>query len=495
MKRLLIIGSTCVDVILRLDHLPTTGEDMHPVQRFAMGGCAFNVAQVPKAYDVDLRFVTPIGDHGVFSDFVRAHLDNAGFRGPITVPDSENGCCYCLVERSGERTFLSVHGIEYSFHAEYMDAFAGERFDYTYICGLEVEETTGGELVAWLEAHPDIAGTVVYAPGPRGIEVDTDRTERILGMHPILHLNEQEALALAGMSGSEDRVLAASGGLLDAGAILSAESRGYLAFGASGTDAGAVFEGVVLCDAGSGVVDFRVAATRPREAEASWRVAEDAAGEGTALVERRDSDGKWRVVVSDLPIAALGATIPIPSGRSRYRLFDGWEFHYDDAWSFSGVQFSVVTSATPRCETPRVHWEATTQLATTNDQVYLGQGVTILARIYDSFDSTSLLLAKDDRVQEVRYSCRYVSKGLFEETLEPVPGHEDVVAPVESVLEAAQRSDAWTRDDEGYSFALTPDIREYPLFERAGKYVFKITISLKDANPVVFYVNVEAVEE
>ena len=210
MKRLLIIGSTCVDVILRLDHLPTTGEDMHPVQRFAMGGCAFNVAQIPKAYDVDLRFVTPIGDHGVFSDFVRAHLDNAGFRGPITVPDSENGCCYCLVERSGERTFLSVHGIEYSFHAEYMDAFAGERFDYTYICGLEVEETTGGELVAWLEAHPDIAGTVVYAPGPRGIEVDTDRTERILGMHPILHLNEQEAQALAGMSGSEDRVLAAA---------------------------------------------------------------------------------------------------------------------------------------------------------------------------------------------------------------------------------------------------------------------------------------------
>lgn len=210
MKRLLIIGSTCVDVILRLDHLPTTGEDMHPVQRFAMGGCAFNVAQVPKAYDVDLRFVTPIGDHGVFSDFVRAHLDNAGFRGPITVPDSENGCCYCLVERSGERTFLSVHGIEYSFHAEYMDAFAGERFDYTYICGLEVEETTGGELVAWLEAHPDIAGTVVYAPGPRGIEVDANRTDRILALHPILHLNEQEAQSLAGMSGSEDPVLAAA---------------------------------------------------------------------------------------------------------------------------------------------------------------------------------------------------------------------------------------------------------------------------------------------
>ena len=200
MKRLLIIGSTCVDVILRLDHLPTTGEDMHPLQRFAMGGCAYNVAQVPKAYDVDLRFLTPIGDHGVFSDFVRKHLEHAGFRGPITIPDSENGCCYCLVEQSGERTFLSVHGIEYSFHAEYMDAFAGEHFDYTYICGLEVEEKTGGELVDWLEAHPKITGTVVYAPGPRGIAVDAERTARILAMHPILHLNEQEVQALAGMN-------------------------------------------------------------------------------------------------------------------------------------------------------------------------------------------------------------------------------------------------------------------------------------------------------
>lgn len=293
----------------------------------------------------------------------------------------------------------------------------------------------------------------------------------------------------------EDRVLAASGGVLCAGAILSASSRGYLSLGASVTDAGAVCERVVLCGLGSAVADFRAAAARPRTAALTWRVADDSAGEGTARVERRLADGSWGVVGDAIPIAALTAAVPIPSGRSVYRLFDGWEFHYDDAWSFSGVQFSVVTSATPRFETPRVLWEAATQLATTNDQVYLGQGVTILARIYDSFDSTSLLLAKDDLVQEARYTCRYVSKGLFEETVEPVPGHENVVVPVETVLEAAQLSDAWTRDDVGYTFALTPDIREYPLFERAGKYVFQITISLKDANPVVFYVNVEAIEE
>ena len=196
MKRLLIIGSTCVDVILRIDHLPTSGEDMHPVQRFAMGGCAYNAAQVPKAYDVDLCFVTPIGRKGMFSDFVRSHLREDGFRGPVDVP-GENGCCYCLVEKNGERTFLSVHGVEYSFHEDYMSSVAGECFDYTYICGLEVEEPSGEALVHWLEMHSKTSGTVVYAPGPRGLLVDPARTARILRLRPILHLNEQEAVELA----------------------------------------------------------------------------------------------------------------------------------------------------------------------------------------------------------------------------------------------------------------------------------------------------------
>ncbi len=200
MKRLLIIGSTCVDVILRIDHLPTTGEDMHPKQQFSMGGCAYNAAQIPRAYQVELCLVTPVGTQGMFSDFVRAHLQADGFRGPVDVP-GQNGCCYCLVEKSGERTFLSVHGVEYSFREEYMASVSGEQFDYTYICGLEVEEPSGEKLVQWLETHPSVTGTVVYAPGPRGRFVDPARTERLLQLHPILHLNAQEVRELASVMG------------------------------------------------------------------------------------------------------------------------------------------------------------------------------------------------------------------------------------------------------------------------------------------------------
>ena len=44
MGKLLIIGSTCVDVVLRMDHLPVTGEDLQPEsQQFSVGGCGWNM--------------------------------------------------------------------------------------------------------------------------------------------------------------------------------------------------------------------------------------------------------------------------------------------------------------------------------------------------------------------------------------------------------------------------------------------------------------------
>ena len=40
-KKILVIGSTVVDVIINLDHLPRTAEDVNVSgQQMAMGGCA-----------------------------------------------------------------------------------------------------------------------------------------------------------------------------------------------------------------------------------------------------------------------------------------------------------------------------------------------------------------------------------------------------------------------------------------------------------------------
>ena len=203
MKNVLVIGSTCVDVILRVDHLPKTEENIHPQsQRFAIGGCAYNVANILGRAGADMTFITPVGRKGVFGPFVREALRDQGYATMIDLPEEQNGCCYCFVEKNGERTFASVHGAEYTFDPAWMAPYAGKAYDYGYVCGLEVEEYTGKKLVSWLETAK--IKTLFYAPGPRGVRVKKELTDRLYALHPMLHINEGEAKALSGCDDLDD---------------------------------------------------------------------------------------------------------------------------------------------------------------------------------------------------------------------------------------------------------------------------------------------------
>lgn len=209
MKNVLVIGSTCVDVIIRLDHLPKTEEDLHPEsQSFQVGGCAYNVSNILQRAKAPLTFITPVGGQGVFGGYVKQKLDELLFSDYIYLNEEENGCCYCFVEKSGERTFVSCHGIEYTFDPKWMQPLSKNHFDYGYVCGLEIEEKTGDALIDYLETAQ--ISELIYAPGPTGIRISQQKTERLYALHPIMHLNASEAMAL----GAADSVSAAAHNLL-----------------------------------------------------------------------------------------------------------------------------------------------------------------------------------------------------------------------------------------------------------------------------------------
>lgn len=202
MKPALIIGSTCVDVIINIDHLPKTEEDIHPTsQSTALGGCAYNVAHMMRLLNAAHTFITPVGG-GTYGDFVANRFRQQNIPINVRVPDRENGCCYCLVEATGERTFMSYHGVEYTFRKEWMKPYCADDYSLVYICGLEVEESTGINLIEYLEEHPRLE--ICYAPGPRGNRIEKEKTDRIFSRSPILHVNEKEALELAGCDNHAD---------------------------------------------------------------------------------------------------------------------------------------------------------------------------------------------------------------------------------------------------------------------------------------------------
>lgn len=203
MKKVLVIGSTVVDVVVNLvDHLPKTGEDVHiRSQHMSLGGCAYNVSDSIRHFQVPYILFSPIGT-GVYGNFIRGELHIRGISSPIPTPEKENGCCYCFVEDTGERSFISYHGAEYLFEKEWFSLIPLEDIDSVYICGLEIEETTGENIVEFLEAHKEL--TVYFAPGPRLTVINPKLVERLYRLSPVLHLNETEALSASGKSNIQD---------------------------------------------------------------------------------------------------------------------------------------------------------------------------------------------------------------------------------------------------------------------------------------------------
>lgn len=195
MKKILVIGSTVADIIINLDVLPTTAQDVHvKSQTMSLGGCAHNVADMIRHFGVPFTLFSPVGT-GLYGDFVRNQLAAKGLASPMPTPDMANGCCYCFVEESGERTFIVDHGAEYLFYREWFDQLKVDKLSCAYICGLEIEEKTGGTVVDFLE---ESGLPVFYGPGPRICLIDPALMERIFALHPVMHLNEDEICRYTG---------------------------------------------------------------------------------------------------------------------------------------------------------------------------------------------------------------------------------------------------------------------------------------------------------
>lgn len=191
----LVIGSTVADIMIYMDKLPTSQGDEHiKSQMMAVGGCAFNVVNILHQMNVDYTFISPVGT-GMYGDFVKKELSELGIRSEIHLSGA-NGCCYCFVEENGDRTFLSHHGVEYSFNPEWVTDLDMTSFDYIYVCGLEIEESDGDRII---EVLKEVTGQIIFCPGPRGNLIEQRKMEALYALSPIIHLNEQEIKELTGI--------------------------------------------------------------------------------------------------------------------------------------------------------------------------------------------------------------------------------------------------------------------------------------------------------
>jgi sugar/nucleoside kinase (ribokinase family) len=201
MKQTLVIGSTVVDVLLGVPALPKRGEDINITTiQYRIGGCAYNVYKTLRLFESPSLLCSPVGT-GVYGKMVKKQLEAEGIKAFVSL-EEENGCCFCLVEPDGERSFISYHGAEYVFSRSWMRKIDLNEAGSVFICGLEVEEPSGEEIIDFVYEYPELE--LYFAPGPRVKDIPASKMERLLtrrdkyGKGPILHLNETEILRYTG---------------------------------------------------------------------------------------------------------------------------------------------------------------------------------------------------------------------------------------------------------------------------------------------------------
>lgn len=201
----LVLGAAIVDIIMKIPKLPKSGEDVLCTERkLTVGGCAYNVANILRGFNVDHDLFVPIGS-GMYADIIRKRLSEDGYDVLISDSEMDNGYCLCLVEDGGERTFITVKGIEGLHKKEWFNSLNMSEYENIYVAGYQVCEDKDDIIANWLIGQKN--KNIFFAPGPVINDIDKNTMKKIFSTNPILHLNEKEALDFTKKDNVEESIL------------------------------------------------------------------------------------------------------------------------------------------------------------------------------------------------------------------------------------------------------------------------------------------------
>lgn len=195
LKRILILGSAVIDVIVTIDRLPLAGEDIPGLQKgMLVGGCAFNVSKILDGLQIPHDLCVPVGQ-GMYADRIREALHESGHEVLIEDDREDNGYCLSLVEKGGERTFISIDGIETKWQDAWLERLHAADYDYLYASGYGFQDGNfSGEVLLRFLGGKKADAKFILDPGPRLLGKQFE--EKLLQMGPILEMNQSEAKAM-----------------------------------------------------------------------------------------------------------------------------------------------------------------------------------------------------------------------------------------------------------------------------------------------------------
>ncbi|MBO0828643.1 MAG: sugar kinase, partial [Streptosporangiales bacterium] len=164
-RRLVLVGSVIVDVVMVVDALPPVGGDALARRSMLAVGGGHNVLTAAARQGLPAVYGGRHGD-GPFGDRVRAALAAEDIAVPLPATTGEDtGFCVALVDGTGERTFVTSAGAEAHLTTDELARLDPRDGDAVCLSGYDLAYPHGPVVAPWIAALP--AGiAVAFDPGP-----------------------------------------------------------------------------------------------------------------------------------------------------------------------------------------------------------------------------------------------------------------------------------------------------------------------------------------
>lgn len=199
-RRLVLVGSILVDILMYVDCLPERGGDSLAKGAVLTSGGGFNVLVAAARLGMPVAYAGRVGD-GPMGTQVMADLTAADI--PLLLPriiGEDTGFDIGLVESDAERTFVTAPGAESRLSLADLNALQLFPGDAIYVSGYDLcYPISGASLEAWL---PTLAADylLVIDPGPLVDQIPDERSAKVFSRTDLLSLNARESYLLTGAS-------------------------------------------------------------------------------------------------------------------------------------------------------------------------------------------------------------------------------------------------------------------------------------------------------
>lgn len=206
MKRTLVLGAAFVDVLMNVPRLPLSGEDVTGNWLGnQIGGSAFNVFGALQYAHQPADLGVPVGQ-GSYADQINRFLKQHDLATLFEVDGKDNGWDLAMVEPNGERTFLTVPGIEQGWRPEWFEQVEMSQYDAIYLSGYEMENVQAANVILDQLKKRRSDSVLLFDASPRIAAIDDAIIKQLKAQRAWFHCNGSELNQLTRQADLPNRV-------------------------------------------------------------------------------------------------------------------------------------------------------------------------------------------------------------------------------------------------------------------------------------------------